>query len=147
MHYLLTYPKLHRQNHAGLCVSDLFIAGRARTLMATVKVANVYQARTMCQPPLLVMEISCAIGEKLSRNSHLGCLKIKPLAGHLGLGAAQLVKRLTLDFSSGHDLTVQETEYRIRLSVDSTEPLWNSLSSSLPAPPLLVLSLSLFINK
>lgn len=50
MHYLLTYPKLHRQNHAGLCVSDLFIAGRARTLMATVKVANVYQARTMCQP-------------------------------------------------------------------------------------------------
>ena len=42
---------------------------------------------------------------------------------------AQLVKRPTLDFSSGHDLTVGEVE-----------PAWDSVSVS--ASPLLTLSLS-----
>ena len=51
---------------------------------------------------------------------------------------AQLVKHLTLDFGSGHDLTVREIETRLWLCTDSTEPAWDSLS----APPLLVLSLS-----
>ena len=35
---------------------------------------------------------------------------------------AQSVKRLTLDFGSGHDLTVYEFEPRIGLRVDSMEP-------------------------
>ena len=60
---------------------------------------------------------------------------------------AQAVKRLTLDFSSGHDLTVCETEPRVGLCNDSTEPAWDSLSPSLSAPPLLRLSLSVSQNK
>ena len=34
---------------------------------------------------------------------------------------AQLVKRLTLDFGSGHDLTLREFEPRIGLHADSSE--------------------------
>ena len=48
---------------------------------------------------------------------------------------AQLVNRLTLDFSSGHDLTVGEFEPRI--CSDSMEIAWDTLS------PFLSLSLSL----
>ena len=48
-----------------------------------------------------------------------------------GAWVAQLVKHLTLDISSGHDLTVGETEALIRLCADSVEPTWDSLSLSL----------------
>ena len=41
---------------------------------------------------------------------------------------AQLVKRPTLGFSSGHDLTVHEFEPRTGLCADSVEPAWDSLS-------------------
>ena len=60
---------------------------------------------------------------------------------------AQSVKRLTLDFRSGHDLTVREFEPHVRLPADSTstEPAGDSLSPSLSSPP--PLSLSLKINK
>ena len=54
---------------------------------------------------------------------------------------AQSVKPLTLDFGSGHDLMVGETEPRIRLYADSAEPALDSLSP-VSAPPLLSLSLS-----
>ena len=65
--------------------------------------------------------------------------------GHLG-GSLLC---LTLDFSSGHDLTVHEFEPCVRLCADSVEPAWDSLSLSLSlsAPPLLILSLSLKLNK
>ena len=46
---------------------------------------------------------------------------------------AQSVKRLTLDFSSGHDLTVRVFEPLMGLRADGEEPAWNSLS--LPSPP------------
>ena len=49
---------------------------------------------------------------------------------------AQSVKHPTLGFGSGHDL--------IGLGADSAEPAWDS--PSLPAPPLLPLSVSLKIN-
>ena len=66
---------------------------------------------------------------------------------HQGTWAAQSVKQTTLDFGSGHDLTVQ-----------SMEPFWDSLSPSfsLPLPGAVLalalslslsLSLSLKINK
>ena len=46
-------------------------------------------------------------------------------------------KRLTLDLSSGHDLTVCEFEPRVGLCADSVEPAWDSVSSSLyPSPAL-----------
>ena len=45
---------------------------------------------------------------------------------------------LTLDFGSGHDLTVRELEPRVRLRADGTEPAWDSLS--LPLPSSLALS-------
>ena len=54
---------------------------------------------------------------------------------------------LTLDFGSGHDLTVREFEPHFRLCADSVEPAWDSRSPSLSAPPMLVLSLSLKISK
>ena len=37
---------------------------------------------------------------------------------------ARLVKHQTLDFGSGHDLTVQD----VGLHAESVEPVWNSLS-------------------
>ena len=58
---------------------------------------------------------------------------------------AQSVKRLTLGFSSGHDLTVHEFEPH----VGSTLTVWNllgSLSPSLLAPPLLICALSLSLS-
>ena len=55
----------------------------------------------------------------------------------------QSVKRPTLDFGSGHDLTVSEFEPRIRLCADNVEPAWDSLSPSLSSTLLLSLSFSL----
>ena len=60
---------------------------------------------------------------------------------------AQLVKRPTVDFGSGHDLTVCEFKPHIGLCADSMKPAWDSLSPSLSALPLLILYLSLKINK
>ena len=47
------------------------------------------------------------------------------------------------DFGSGHDLTVHEFEPPVGLCADSSEPASDSVSPSLSAPSLLVLSLSL----
>ena len=46
-------------------------------------------------------------------------------------GVVHSVKRPTLDFGSGHDLTVREFEPHVRLCTDSEEPAWDSLSLSL----------------
>ena len=48
----------------------------------------------------------------------------------------QLVKHLTLDFGSGHDLRVRGFKPCVRICADSVEPSWNSLSLSL-CPSLL----------
>ena len=66
--------------------------------------------------------------------------------GHLGGSVGYVVKRLALDLSSEHDLTVCEIEPRIGLCADGLEPAWDSLSPSLslPLPPL---SLSLSLSK
>ena len=53
---------------------------------------------------------------------------------------AQSVMCLTLDFGSGCDLMVCETEPHIVLCTDSVEPAWDSLSPSMP--PLLMRALS-----
>ena len=47
-----------------------------------------------------------------------------------GARVAQWVKRLTLDFGSGHDLTVPEFKPHVGLNADSAEPAWDSLSLS-----------------
>ena len=39
-----------------------------------------------------------------------------------------MVKPLTFDFGSGHDLTVGEFESYIGIYADSMEPAWDSLS-------------------
>ena len=54
---------------------------------------------------------------------------------------AQSVQLPTLDFGSGHDLTVHEMEPQAGLHADNKESAWDSLSLS-SAPPLLSLSLS-----
>ena len=61
-----------------------------------------------------------------------------------GTWVSQLVKRPTLDFSSGQDLRVLGFEPCARLCTNSVEPAWDSLSPSLcPSPaPSLVLTLS-----
>ena len=66
---------------------------------------------------------------------------------HRGSWGARLVKHLTLDFGSGHDLTVCEMELHIELCTDSTEPAWDSLSLSLCPSPARSLSLSLSLSK
>ena len=59
---------------------------------------------------------------------------------------AQSVKHPTLDFGSGHDLTVGKTEHCVWFCTDSVEPAWVSLSLSLPLS-LIMLSLALSQNK
>ena len=54
---------------------------------------------------------------------------------------AQLVKRLTLNFRSGLDLTVREFKPPIGLCADNVGPARDSVSLS--APPLLALDFSL----
>ena len=67
---------------------------------------------------------------------------------HGGAQVAQLVKLPTLDFGSGHDLTVHEFEPRIGLCADSVETAWDSLSPHCLYPsPARTLSLSLSLNK
>ena len=89
----------------------------------------------------------------MSHNS-LDILKIlrsPAVKNNLSRGAwvVQSVQRLTLDFGSGHDVTVRGIEPHIRLHTDSREPAWDSLSPSpsLSVPLPMVLSLSLKINK
>ena len=62
---------------------------------------------------------------------------------------AQSVKQPTLDFGSGHDLTVHEFKPHIRLCADGMEPAWDSLSLSLSLshPPFMISPLSKYINK
>ena len=56
---------------------------------------------------------------------------------------AQSVKRVTLDFSSGHDIIVHEFKPCVGLRADGTEPAWDSFSPSLSAPPVIVPLVSL----
>ena len=65
---------------------------------------------------------------------------LKKLATGWGARVAQSGKHLSLDLSSGHDLTVCEFEPLTGLSSDGTEPAWDSVSPSL-CPFLLVRSL------
>ena len=58
-----------------------------------------------------------------------------------GCWVAQSVKRLTLGFVSGHDVTVRDFESRVRLCTNSTEPTSDPLSPF--CPPLLMLARSL----
>ena len=54
-----------------------------------------------------------------------------------GTWVAQLIKHWSLDFGSGHDLTVCEVKLSIGLCTDSMEPTWDSLSPSFSlSPPL-----------
>ena len=55
----------------------------------------------------------------------------------------QVIERLTVGSSSGHDLTVRELKPRVGLCADSSELTWDSLPPSFSAPTLLSHSLSL----
>ena len=52
------------------------------------------------------------------------------MSPYQGAWAALSVKRPTLDFGSGDDLTVRGFEPRVGLCADSAEPAWDSLSLS-----------------
>ena len=60
---------------------------------------------------------------------------------------AQSAERLVLDSSSGHDLTIHESEPHVGLRADSVEPTWDSLPLSLPLPHARALSLFLSLSK
>ena len=79
----------------------------------------------------MVLDSRGVPGPRLAENS--------PLKGQ-GAWVAQSVKRPTLDFSSGHDLTVRGIEPNVGLCVDSVEPAWDSLCPSFSPPPLRSLS-------
>ena len=51
-------------------------------------------------------------------------------ASYTGTWGAQLVKRLTLDFDSGHDLMVSKFKPHIGLCADRAEPTWDPLSQN-----------------
>ena len=71
-------------------------------------------------------------------------LKIKKLKG---AWVVQLVKRPTLGFGSGHDLTVCEFKPRTGLYTDSVEPTWDfSLPLSLPLTCVCARALSLSLS-
>ena len=70
--------------------------------------------------------------------------------GYGGTWMAQSIKRLTLGFSSSHDLMVHETESHVGLCIDSMESAWDCLSLLLSLSPLSLTyacSLCLKINK
>ena len=67
---------------------------------------------------------------------YLTCMVFK-ITFSEGTWVAQLVKRLTLDFGSGHHLVVWEFEPCIGLYIESVEPASDSLSFSLSLPPCL----------
>ena len=54
-----------------------------------------------------------------------------------------MIRRSTLALGSGHDLIVGGVEPQVGLRADDLEPACDSLSPSLSAPPLLMLSLCL----
>ena len=69
----------------------------------------------------------------------MGCVRFNSLRTVLilrdrksprGTWVVQLAKCPTLDFSSGHDLTVREFEPRVGLCAGSVEPAWDYLSPS-----------------
>ena len=66
-----------------------------------------------------------------------------------GTWVTQSVKHVTLDFSSGHDLTISEIKPYFGLCTNSAKPAWDSLSLSLsislplPPPPALSCAFSL----
>ena len=59
-----------------------------------------------------------------------------------GVWVGQSIKHPTLDFGSGHDLTVGEMKPCVGFCTGSTEPTWDSLSSSFSSSSLHVLSVS-----
>ena len=63
-----------------------------------------------------------------------------------GAWVAPSVKRLTLDFGSGRDLTFSGVESRVGLWAGSTAPAWDSLFSSLSAAPPLTRACSLSVS-
>ena len=65
------------------------------------------------------------------------CLKCA-VQGHL---EAQLVKRPTLSFGSGHALTVVGSSPSLGSALTAAEPAWDSRSPSLSDPPPLSLAL------
>ena len=61
-------------------------------------------------------------------------MPLKNFSASWGSWVVQLVKRLALDFDSGHDLIVHEIEPHIGVCAHSTEPAWDSLSLCLSLP-------------
>ena len=91
----------------------------------------------------MILSVTCDVGRGTDLKQNL-CIKYTKWLGRL---VAQSVKPPILGFSSGHDLTVRESEPHIGLHSDSTEPAWDSLSPSLHASSPLMCSHSLSPNK
>ena len=76
---------------------------------------------------------SAILQEFIIKKSSSLCVRIYVLNG--GTWVAQWVKQLTLDFFSGHDLTVRKWSPKSG-SMLNVKPAWNSFSPSLFALPL-----------
>ena len=65
----------------------------------------------------------------------------------MGAWVVQSVKRLTLDFGLGHDLTVHGFEPCVRLCADNAEPAWFYLPLSASPLPMSTRALPLPLSK
>ena len=74
------------------------------------------------------------------------CENVIEISGR-GVWVAQSIKCLTLDFGSGHDLTVCGFWPCVGLYANSAKPAWDSLSLSLSVPPSPPLMLSISQNR
>ena len=113
---------------------------------------SLLETRPPPQPSPLVLPLRRARLHPLAQAEPSATGLRAPGVRKTGLGGAwvaQRAKHPTLGFGSGHDLTVHEFEPHGGLCADSGEPAWDSFhpSLSLSAPPWLVLSISLKINK
>ena len=81
-----------------------------------------------------------------SRQRALDKEELQPNVKNPGAWVAQLGECLTLGFGSSHDLTIREFEPHLEPCAVRVEPVWDSLSLSLPLPCLGSLSLSLSQN-
>ena len=78
-------------------------------------------AQSVERPTSAQVTVSRSMSSRPASGSVLTARSLEPWV-------AQLVEHPTLDFGSGHDLTVREFEPNIRLCAYRTEPAWDSLS-------------------
>ena len=86
--------------------------------------------------PIEITDIFCITLKLRQKSQNIMCVHLPSTsAGIRGAWVAQLVEHLTLDFGSGHELTVRGIEPCIGLHAESAETAWDTISPFLSASP------------